>query len=1476
MKRIGIDLGSSSLGWVETEDGKIVKKGVVRFETGMSKGQSGGYVSPTRERREARSKRNLIRARKYRKWELLEVLIDGGFVPLTKTELETWSKYKKDGIRKFPENELFLKWLACDFTYIEDGKNYKNPYELRVKALENQLSKHELGRALYHLVQRRGYKDIGETDTETEKQIARRGESGFQKALDENDKIISKALLNEFLNKNKRARNQYPYRDEYRYEFEEICKAQGYDVSKYDDKDGSYNNSFIKKLWKAIIWQRDLRTQKGNIGKCTLEHKKLRCPISHPVFEIFRTWSFINTIKYYDENNEKQFIAPEYRKELFDWFLKKDQNFKFEKIKDFLNKKYGISTKYNYPITKNKKGEEIYDTSVSGMPVCKGLIDVFGEQAREALDIVEFQNTTQKDKCGGFGNAFKVISNYSIFDLWHILFSFDEKTAKDKNFLTEFATEKLNQQKENQIDVNKFVKLKDRFLQGYADLSVNAMCKIIPFLKEGYLYNEAVVIAKMPELLGENWEEYKDKIVNSVKEANNIYEWNKLVVGITNNLIDKWKGTKEDEQIPHKKDTAYILDDYDFRVITEVCKNNIGENLWAKRKDKTEIIEAVKKQYQEFCFDEKRKYRELITLTDIFNEKLKSLNIDIDAKQLYHHSNTENIYLKKCKINKETDKKELPKAKNKNGFDVEILPQVQIDSIKNPMFNKSMSILRRLMNEFIKNGEVDKETEIVIELARELNDNNKRSAIEDYQRDRENNRKKYREFLEEFTKNENLNLNIEESIPTFELWTEQTFEKAVDENGNEIINKNRLEILKEKDAIKRYELWTEQKGLCMYTGKMISLTKLFSKEIEIMHTIPRSILPDNTMANITVGYSRYNRDLQKQRFPKECDNYYKDVDGWGTSIAPRLKNWQELRDDYKNKYKDREKAKGNEDEKTKNKRIKEKHFWKMHYDYWKDKVERFEATEVKDSWARRQLVDTQMVSKYAREFLKTYFMKVSVQKGIVTAVFRKLFGFQEEDEIKSRNQHTHHAIDALVLTLIPTNSSYRERILKEYFKAIENNEKEKIKAIRQNEIPQSFNVQKFITDIENSTLIYNYENDKITKQTSKIVRKRGVKQYLKDKNGKFILDGNKEKILLRAKGDTVRSELYAQTYLGKIRDVERFDDGQPKRENGDWKYKTGKDEFCFVKRENIDKVKASDSLISSIIDPVIRELVRKQKNNSEIKDYQGNIIRHIRIQTKAGREVKERLNYRSEHNYKNKFYAEAGSIPYAILLQQFNKNEIKREMLPIASYEIAKAYKKTGGFDIEKYIQEEKPEFITWNKQLLKVGQKVLVLKEDIDYEKRNNIDFQRNRLYVITQFSEGSIWLQYHLCALSKDEVKNVVSLAKDELLYRYEQKYEIPAVVEDLSILDNRARKEDFENRKYRFDAIDKSFRLKRLSEIIGIAKTKEIKKELDKFKAIPSIIEIEGQTHLLKMSKENWNFLVEDKDFEMNIDGTIKWKE
>jgi CRISPR-associated endonuclease Csn1 len=1447
MKRLGLDLGSASIGWTLRNDDDALRSGVITFNTGMTKGQSGGYSSPTKDRREARSKRRLIQARKYRKWELLEVLLDA-FVPLDKNELEIWSKYKKGQICKFPENTAFLKWLKCDFSYLNIETKYNNPYELRVNALDdkNKLHKHEFGRALYHLVQRRGYKDIGETDKETEKQIQRRGESGFQKALNEN-RTIAEALKKEFLDKGERARNQYPYRDEYKDELEQICEAQGYDVSKNDK--GEYRDEFVQKTWKAIIWQRPLRTQKGNIGKCTLEPTKPRCSVSHPIFEIFRSWSFINTVKYYDDNNEKQFLSKEIRNHLFVFFLKKDKNFKFEEIRNFLDKQFKTKMKYNYPIDKEGK----YDTSVAGMPVSKGLIDVFGSIITDNLDNLSSKIVNEK---------------YSINDLWHILSDFDERTATSRNFLERFAIEKLGLQLINNgkgKETNypeKFVKLKGNLTNSYADLSLKAMSKIIPFLEEGYLYNEAVVLAKIPELIGEKWVQQKDTIKNIIRESNEIYNWNKLIIGITNKRIDVCKGLPYNQTIAFKN-YDYKLEDDDLNDIKNTCYRHFGEKSWALKsyEEKTEILNAVKEQYQAYFNDEKRSFRKIPLLTDIFKDKLKEKNIELNG-ELYHHSNRENKYGTSI----------LTKV---NGIEIEILPEARIDSIKNPMFNKSMSILRKLVNELIKTGTIDKETEIVVELARELNDNNKRSAIERYQNERKNNREKYRLFLQEFNQKENRNINVEEKLSVFELWTEQIFEEIeiIDDKGkNKKENKNSL-ILKEKNTVQRYELWMEQKGQCMYTGKMISITQLFSSEIDIMHTIARSLLPDNTMANKTVGFKTYNTDLQKQKLPTQCDNYSKDVADWGSAIAPRLTVWIVKRENYRKLYEDRCRTFGNEDETKKNKRIQDKHYFKMHYNYWNDKIERFTTEEIKDSWVRRQLTDTQMISKYAREFLKTYFNKVSVQKGSTTADFRKIYGFQEEDELKSRNRHTHHAIDAAVLTLIPTNSSFRDKILKEYYEALES-----FQGMSNRKPFENFNSQKIIQNIEKTTLIVNYENDKILKQSFKNVRKRGLLQHLKDSKGNFVLDKEGKKIPLKAKGDSVRSELYAQTYLGKIRDVERFDDEQPKREGEDWKYKTGKDEFIFVKRESIDKVKASDKLIAEIVDPIIKKLVKGQKKNTEIKDYQGKTIRHVRIKTSAGKEVKERISYRSKHDYKNKFYSEAGSLPYAILLQRTNNGKVEREMFPVASFELAKAYKKHGSFVIDEFVkiydEENKTNYSSYpNKKLLKVGQKVLVLKSDTELEKQNDIDFQTNRLYRIEKFSEGSIWFIYHLEA-NPDNVEDQTKQIKDNYFRELEKQYNIQEIVEDITISDNKGRKEDFIKRKFSFNSIN-DFRASRLISHLGENEVKKILQKLrTDFAARPAKIGREGQPSLLKISKENWNFLFEGDDFEMSLLGHLKW--
>ncbi len=542
----------------------------------------------------------------------------------------------------------------------------------------------------------------------------------------------------------------------------------------------------------------------------------------------------------------------------------------------------------------------------------------------------------------------------------------------------------------------------------------------------------------------------------------------------------------------------------------------------------------------------------------------------------------------------------------------------------------------------------------------------------------------------------------------------------------------------------------------------------------------------------------------------------------------------------------------------------------MHYDYWEDKVSRFETEEIKESWVRRQLTDTQMVSKYAREFLKTYFKKVTVQKGSTTAEFRKIFKFQSEDEIKSRDKHTHHSIDAAVLTLIPTNSSKRVEILNKLYKSQEE------KKPTYHTTPDGFtefNAQELIDYINNNTLIVNYKKDKITEQTYRNVRKRGKIQYLK-KNGKYVLDKGGNKIPLKAKGTTIRGKLFQETFIGKIKNVERDEDNKPLRnKDGSWKYLSGKDEFSNIVRKPITEAKVED-----IVDPDIKKNIEKQlkegKSISELKDHQGNIIRHIRVKTKAGKVLKERLNYKSKHDYKNKYYAAAGEIPYAIFITNLISGRLERKMIPVAIHEVAQVFKDKHKFNIDYYLEKFYPEITEkQDVKLLKVGQKVFVLNDDSEFEKRKEIDFQIKRMYKIIKL-DNAIWLKYHLEAQKDTDIDEKLKLVKDNIVRKIEIDFNIPEVKEDANIENPKQRKDKYKKDRFSFSNYS-DFRLDRLISIIGKEEVVKLRLKLRKIKTISSEIDKDIIIPLLKINKsERWNFLFENYDFKIDLTGETTW--
>ena len=135
---LGIDLGVASIGWaaVSEAEGKI-DAGVRVFPPGLDAFGTSKEANANENRRTSRGTRRRIRRKAQRKLLLRKNLEILGWVPS--------SKHERDDAE-------VREWESLD------------PYELRSKAIKEQISLPELGRILLHLNQRRGFLSLRKSE----------------------------------------------------------------------------------------------------------------------------------------------------------------------------------------------------------------------------------------------------------------------------------------------------------------------------------------------------------------------------------------------------------------------------------------------------------------------------------------------------------------------------------------------------------------------------------------------------------------------------------------------------------------------------------------------------------------------------------------------------------------------------------------------------------------------------------------------------------------------------------------------------------------------------------------------------------------------------------------------------------------------------------------------------------------------------------------------------------------------------------------------------------------------------------------------------------------------------------------------------------------------------------------------------------------------------------------------------------------
>ena len=578
-KSLGIDLGTNSIGLTLREEDIFSWYGVYTFKKGVGEGKS-GEVSYAAERTKHRSSRRLYNSRRYRKWETLKTLIENGYCPLDIENLNKWKNYKKGIGRVFPVNEdVFQQWIKLDFN--DDGiPDFSSPYQLRRLLINEKLdlsfqeNRYKIGRALYHIAQRRGFKSSRKQGA-NEKTSVYKG-SNETKTIGRNEYenlIVEQGSLGAafaFLeDKGIRVRNRYTLRADYLEEVEKILDFQNV-----------ANTKFKEHVEKAIFFQRPLRSQKGLVGKCTLEPNKPRCPVSHLKFEEYRAWSFINNIKYRtDKDSQFEPIPLELKEKLYHekFFFKRKREFDFSEIRKFIQANGGRNWELNY----SKKMDKV---SVSSCYISARLKSVFGEDWQNFIKSVVRRNKKGESET----------KTYTIGDIWHILFSFE-----DEEYLDEFLIGVL------ELDENQIKELKtlfNSFPVGYANLSLKAINNILPFLREGMIYSEAVILAKIPEILGKDvFEADKEIIFKAIQDEIKENRHQKKIITITNNLIFKYYALDFQDRFAWK-DTSYKLDKSDLKNIEIAAIEHFGDKTWLKleEKYKNQILSEVTEKYQYF------------------------------------------------------------------------------------------------------------------------------------------------------------------------------------------------------------------------------------------------------------------------------------------------------------------------------------------------------------------------------------------------------------------------------------------------------------------------------------------------------------------------------------------------------------------------------------------------------------------------------------------------------------------------------------------------------------------------------------------------------------------------------------------------------------------------------------------------------------------------------------------------------------
>ncbi|WP_294328133.1 type II CRISPR RNA-guided endonuclease Cas9 [uncultured Chryseobacterium sp.] len=486
---LGLDLGTNSIGWalIEVSENnipvRIIAMGsrIIPLSTNdKEEFQRGLSITKNQSRTVSRTQRKGYDRKQLKKNDLKKIL-------------------KKYNI--FPSEEL-LKLPMLDLWKLRSDSANSNEY----------ISAEQLGRILYMLNQKRGYKSArSEANSDKKDTDYVQAVKGRYAQLKDRNQTIGQyfyeGLSNAFSDKNNqqyfRIKEEVYPREAYIEEFDTIINAQ-------KDKHDFLTDKVVHQLRNEIIYfQRKLKSQKGLVSICEFEgfektvfdKEKNKnkvvfvgpkvAPKTSPLFQLCRIWEVVNTITLKIKNPEGskykwgEKIPDLKEKEILADYLFKNESLSFSKLLEILElKKEDVYV--NKQILKGIKGNETYAAlhSVLGNHELLNFDVSIITSNHTAILVDKKTGEILEDRAGLELDA--SLEREPLYQLWHTIYSLKDLDECKNALIKRFGFDEDIAEKLSGIDFNK---------QAFGNKSNKSMRKILPFLMEGYDYSQSCSLA---------------------------------------------------------------------------------------------------------------------------------------------------------------------------------------------------------------------------------------------------------------------------------------------------------------------------------------------------------------------------------------------------------------------------------------------------------------------------------------------------------------------------------------------------------------------------------------------------------------------------------------------------------------------------------------------------------------------------------------------------------------------------------------------------------------------------------------------------------------------------------------------------------------------------------------------------------------------------------------------------------------------